>query len=136
HQKFFSRQAAELGVPQPLVAHGANAAFYFFGICNSAKRCGDHVAVLEGTGEFVALVGIMPQPMEQLRESPFRRVHAATPIDGFEPFVVRGGSDLGRFALRAMIAPQVVLAKRLKIFIDRNYRRSGGIERNRFYLLP
>ena len=46
-----------------------------------------------------------------------------------------GGRDFRRFALSPMIAPQVVLAERLQILANRNYRRARGIESDRLYLI-
>ena len=112
------------------MAHGADAALYFFRIGDAAQRGRHHVAVLEGGNEFRSLAGIVAQPVQQLGKSPLRRIHAAAPLDRFQPFAVSGFGDLRRLALGAMVAPQVVLAERLHVFADRNHRRAGGIERN------
>ena len=47
-QKLLGRQSSQTGIPEPFVSHGTDAAFYVFGIGNTAKRRGNHVAVLEG----------------------------------------------------------------------------------------
>ena len=83
-QKTLRRQAAERGIPHPLVAHGADAAFHAAGIGDAAQRGRDHVAVLEGADELRALVWIVAQPVQQLGESPFGGVDAAAPLDGLE----------------------------------------------------
>ena len=55
-KKRLRRQAVPLGIPHPLVAHGADAALGQFGIGDAAERGRHHVAVLEGGGELRALV--------------------------------------------------------------------------------
>src|ERR1700685_3646563 len=63
-QKTFRRKATELGIPQPLVAHGADAAFCFSRIGDTAKRSRDHVAMLEGGSELRPFIWIVAQPMQ------------------------------------------------------------------------
>ena len=81
---------------------------------------GDHVAVLERGDEAVALVGIVPQPVQQLRESPLGGVDAAAPLDGFEArracavSVIWAASSPG-----AVVAPEVVIVERLELLADR-----------------
>ena len=83
-EKVFRRQAAERRVPHPFVAHGADAARDVGGIGDAAEHGRDHVAMFERGDESRALVGIVAQPVQQLRESPFGGVDAAAPIDGCE----------------------------------------------------
>ena len=68
--------------------------------------------------------------MQKLGESPLRRVHAAAPLDRLQAFAVRCLGDLFSLAFCAVIAPQVVLAKRLQLSIHRNDRGTCGVERN------
>ena len=61
--------------------------------CSSAvaKRC--------------ALLGIVPQPVQQLGEAPLVRVDVAAPVDGLEVFGERQLCDLAGLFVRAVIAP-------------------------------
>ena len=104
--------------------------FTFLRIGDAAQRRRHHVAVLEGGDEFGALVGIVPQPVQQLGESPLRRIDSAAPVDRFQPFAMRGFGDLRGFAFGAVIAPQIVFAERLQVLADGNHGRAGGIERD------
>ena len=104
----------------------------------ASRRIGDaaqhrrhHVAMLEGGDELVALLGIVPQPVQQLRKAPLGGIDAAAPVDGFESVLVRLRGDLRRFAPGAMIAPEIVIVERRHAVADRNDARTGSIERNR-----
>ena len=88
-QEFLRREAAELLVPHPFVAHRADAARDGRGVGDAAQDGRRHVAVFERGRHAVALAGIVAQPVQQLRPAPFRRVDAAAPLDGVE--VRRGG---------------------------------------------
>src|SRR6185437_12227689 len=46
-KKIFRRESSQICIPQPFVAHRADAALYFGWIGNAAQRGGDHVAMLE-----------------------------------------------------------------------------------------
>ena len=116
------------GVPHPLVAHGADASFDLRRVRDPAKRRGDHVAVLEGAGKFLALVGIVPQPMQQLGESPLGGIHASAPLDGLQFLAICQFGDLGGFLLCAVIAPQVVVVERSHIRSDWNHAGARGVE--------
>jgi hypothetical protein len=59
-----------------------------------------------------ALFRIVPQPVQQLRESPFRRIHSTAPLNGLELLAVRTFGNFLRFLLGAVIAPQVVVIQR------------------------
>src|SRR4029077_12523661 len=85
-QKALWWESAQGCIPHPLVAHGANAALHAAGIGDSAKGGGDHVAVLERAGEFLALFWIVTQPVEKLGKSPLGGVDSAAPLDGLELF--------------------------------------------------
>ena len=134
-QKGFGRQAAEGAVPQPFVAHRADAAFRRARVGDAAQRRRDHVAMLERARELSSLVGIVPQPMQQLRESPFGGIHAAAPVDRREAFPMRDLGDLRRLALGAVVAPKVIIVERAHRRIDRHHARPGGVERDRGHLV-
>ena len=59
-QKIFRREAAEGSIPEPFVAHGADAAFDGTRVGDAAKCGGDHVAVFERGSEGFAFRGIVP----------------------------------------------------------------------------
>jgi len=105
NEKILRWQAAERGVPHPLVAHGADAALHLLGIGDAAERCGNHIAMFERRNEFWAFPGIMAKPMQELGETPLRGIDAATPLDRRELLAMRGCGDFRRFRLGAMIAP-------------------------------
>ena len=44
---------------------------------------------------------------------------------------MRGGGNLGRFLLSAVVAPKVILAQRLEIFAYRDHRGAGRVDRDR-----
>ena len=128
-EKILRRQAAERSVPHPFVPHGADAALHLLRIRDAAKRCGDHVAMFKRRDEFSALRGIVAKPVEEFRESPFRGIHAPTPVDRGELLTMRGRGDFGGFRFGTMIAPQIIVVEGLKIFADGNDGRAGRIER-------
>ena len=66
------RQAIPARVPHPLVAHGADAALELAYGGDAAERGGDHVAMLQSRDESGSLVRVVPQPVEQLGETPLR----------------------------------------------------------------
>src|SRR5271170_1538981 len=109
YEKFFGRKPAEVGVPEPLVTHGADATFYLTGIGDAAESSGGHVAMLEGRDKFFAFVWIMTEPMQKFGEAPFGGVDAAAPLDGLKIFAVCSVCDFRGFVFRAVIAPEVVL---------------------------
>ena len=53
--------------------------------------------MLEGGGKIVAFVGIVAQPVQQLRESPLRGIDSAAPLNGFEFLPVSGLCDFFGF---------------------------------------
>ena len=116
------------------MTHGAHAALCLTGIGDSGERRGDHVAVLERSCEFCALLGIMAQPVEELGEAPLVRVDASAPLDGFEIFRVGERCDLLRFFFCAVIAPEVVVVERFEVGVDGNYARSGSVKSDSFNL--
>ena len=112
------------------MAHGTNAAFDLFRVRDAAQSSGHHIAVFECRNKLASLAGIVPQPVQQLREAPFRRIHAAAPFDGFEFFAVRCFRNFRSFLFGAMVAPQIVVVERLEILPNGNHRRARGIQRN------
>src|SRR5579859_2239079 len=88
-EKFLGWETAERGVPHPLMAHGANAALYLLRVGDAAQRRRDHVAMLERGNKLRALGRIMPKPVQQLRKTPFRRIHSAAPLNRFQVFAPR-----------------------------------------------
>src|SRR4051812_22715305 len=86
--------------------------------------------MLERRHELVRAVAIMPQPMEKLGESPLRGVDSSTPLDRLQAKFVCFACDLGSFFPGPVIAPEIVLVERLKIFSYRDDARSGGVERH------
>ncbi len=93
------------------------------GSVDAAQHGRDHVAVLERRHEPVALVRVVAQPVQQLRESPLRRVHAAAPVDGLESAsrarraVMSAASSPG-----AVVAPEVVVVERHETLAHRARR--------------
>src|SRR5215470_13030919 len=135
-EKRLRRQASEIGIPQPFVAHGADTAFYLFWIGDSAQSGGYHIAVFKCRSEVCALCRIVAKPMQQLGNTPLRGVHTTALLDGFQLLAMGGFRDFRGLAFSTMVAPQVVLAERLQVFVDGNDGRSGGIESNRLDLVP
>ena len=84
------------------------------GIGDAGEGRGDHVAVLEGGDEAVALVGVVAEPVEQLGEAPLVRVDVAAPVDGFEVFGKGELGDLAGLLVGAVIAPEVVVVEGLR----------------------
>ena len=128
HEEFFGGQTAESGMPEPFVAHSADAAFYSGGIGDAAESGGDHVAVFESAGETGAFIGIVAQPVEEFGETPFGGVHAAAPFNGFEIFAMSHRGDFGGFGFGAVIAPQIVFVERNHSGGDGDDGGAGGIE--------
>ena len=83
-EELLGRQSAPLRVPHPLVAHGADAARDLVGIGDAAQSGRDHVAVFERGDELRAQLGIVAEPVQQLRPSPLGGVDAAAPVDPLE----------------------------------------------------
>ena len=81
-QELFRRQAAQRGVPHPLVAHGADAARNGGRVGDAAQHGGHHIAMFQRGGEAAALFGIVAQPVQQFGEAPLGGVDAAAPVDG------------------------------------------------------
>ncbi len=135
-QKRLRRQASPFRIPHPLVAHRAYAAFRLPRIRNAAQCRRHHVAVLESRRELAALVRIVTQPVQQLGESPFVRVHSAAPLDRLEVLLVRERRDLLSLGFGPMIAPQVVLVQRLHEIVHRDDAGACGVERDGSNLLP
>ena len=66
-----------------------------------AERGGHHVAMFEGRDELGALLGVVAEPVQQLREPPLREVDAAAPVDRLEVFGSAPARDLpGLFLAR------------------------------------
>src|SRR3954467_8696603 len=84
YEELFRWKAAERFVPKPLMAHGADTAGRLRCLANTAEGCRDEVTMLEGGRELVALVRVMPEPVQQFRKAPFRRIPPAAPLDGFQ----------------------------------------------------
>ena len=91
--------------------------------------------MFEGGHKLRSLVGVVPKPVQQFGKSPLRRVNSAAPLDGLQAFPVSHVRDFGSLALGSVVAPQVILAERPKIFSDRNHRGARGIERDRLHLI-
>ena len=108
-KKLFGRESAETLVPHPFMSHCAYAARRLPNIVNTAKHSGNVVAVFECRYEPFVFNGIVPQPVEKLRESPFRGVHAATPLDRWQVLLMCLSSDFCGFARGSVVGPQVVL---------------------------
>src|SRR6266545_3151719 len=86
--------------------------------------------MLERGGHLPALFGIVAQPVEQLGESPLGGVDAAAPAQRFELLRTARVGDLTRFALGAMVAPEVIVVQRLEPFVHGDDARAGGVERD------
>src|SRR5204862_1458852 len=80
-EKILRRQAAERSAAHPFVPHGADAALHLLGVGDAAKRCADHVAMFKRRDEFSDIRGIVAKPVKEFRESTFRGIHAARPVD-------------------------------------------------------
>ena len=122
------RKAAPLGVPHPLVSHGADAALYLCGIGDAGECGGNHVAVFEGGGEAVAFGWVVTEPVEELCEAPLVGVDVAAPVDGLEVFGEGELGDLAGFFVGAVIAPEVVVVDGLEVRVDGDDAGAGGVE--------
>ena len=92
--------------------------------------------MLESRRKLTALLRIVTQPVQQLGESPFVRVHAAAPLDRLEVLLVRERRDLLSLGFSPMIAPQVVLVQRLHAIVHRDDAGACGIEGDGSNLVP
>src|ERR1700761_2996722 len=88
--------------------------------------------MLQGGVKPAALFRIVPQPVQKLGEAPLRRIGAAAPVERRQSLFAALGGDLGRLAPGAVVAPQIIVAQRLEMLIDRNDRGAGGVDRQRF----
>src|SRR5215469_4112734 len=68
--------------------------------------------------------------MQQLSESPFMGINAATPFNRFETLRVCEGRDLLSFGFRAVVTPKVIVIEWLEILTYWNNTRASGIERD------
>jgi hypothetical protein len=91
--------------------------------------------MFKGRREPVAFLWVVAQPMKQLRKIPTRRSTHRRTIDCLEVILMRKGRDLGGFLFRPVIAPEVILVEWNKILVNRNYRRTGGVESDGFNLV-
>ena len=135
-KKLFRRQPAQRLVKHPLVPHRANATRRRRRIFHPAQHRRDHVAIFERGRELRALLRIVPQPVQQLRPSPLRRINAAAPIDRLQLRRPRRPRDLPRFFPRPVIAPQIIIVQRSHLRVHRNHARPRGIERDRLHASP
>src|SRR6202051_5165582 len=97
------------------MTHGTDAALDTRPVVNPTQCGRNHVAVFESTGEFLSLAGIVPNPVEQLREAPLRGIHASAPLDGLQLLPVRELGNLSGFPFCAVVAPEIVVVKREQI---------------------
>ncbi len=115
------------------MSHGANAARDLVQVLDSAQHRRRHIAMLQRRRHAPALIGIISQPVQQLRESPLGRICAPAPPDRFQPAAPRRLRDERRFFPRPVIAPQVIIVQRLQSLAHRNHARPGGVNRDRLY---
>ena len=101
-EELFGRQAAQRGVPHPLVAHGADAARDAAAgsvmpqrVAATMSQCSRAVA------KRGALFGVVAQPVEQLGQAPLGGVDAAAPIDGCELAGARAAAVISAASLQA-----------------------------------
>ncbi len=127
-QKRLRRQSTPARIPHPLMPHRADTARHQRRIRNSDQRSRHHVAVLQRRSKPLALLRIVPQPIQQLRKSPLMRVHAAAPLNRFQPRRMRQLCNLLRFLMRPMITPQHIFVQRLQLRIHRDHARSSRIQ--------
>jgi hypothetical protein len=127
-EEFLGGEAAEGVVPHPFVAHGADAAGGEGRVGDAAEGGGDQVAVFEGGGHPGALVRVMAEPVEEFGEAPFGGIDAATPGEGFEAGGAAVGGDFGGFAVGAVVAPEVIVADGLEVFVHGDDGGASGIE--------
>ena len=90
--------------------------------------------MFDGGNHLIALTGVVPQPVQQLRESPFRRIDPTAGPDRRQLHLVCNFGDPRRFSCRAVIAPEVVVAERLAAGAEWNDRGAGGVECQRLDL--
>src|SRR5262249_4120508 len=126
------RESAESGIPHPLVAHGADAAWDGGGIGDAAKDSGDHVAMFKCGGESSSARGVAAEPAEELGDAPLAGVDAAAPVDGLELGGMGGIGDLSGFLPGAVVAPEVVVVDGVELGIDRDDGGAGGVEGDGF----
>ena len=87
-------------------------------------------------GGLVAFVGIVAQPVEELGPAPFGGVGSSAPVDGGQVgFVARAAVISGGFLPGAVVAPEIVIADRVQVFVDGDYARAGGVDRYGFDVL-
>ena len=130
HQKLLRRQPAPLGIPHPLVAHGADAALQLVDLGDAAKRSRHHVAMFQRGDKLRALFGIVAQPVQQLCEPPLVGVDAAAPRNAFKAQRMRLLRNLFGLGKGAMIAPEVIIVQRFQALAHRNHARSGRVQRD------
>jgi hypothetical protein len=68
--------------------------------------------------------------MEEFRETPFRRIDTAAPLDRGELLAVCGCGDFRGFSFGTVIAPQIIVIERLETFAYGNDGGAGGVESN------
>ena len=119
----------QVAVPQPLVPHRANRTRHAIGISDAAQHRRDHVAVLERGHERSAFGRMVTHPVEELGETPLRRIHTAAGLDRGQLLLVRHAGNEGRLVLRPVVAPEVVIIERHESLPDRDHGRARGVER-------
>jgi hypothetical protein len=68
--------------------------------------------------------------MEEFRETPFRRIDTAAPLDCGKLLAVGGCGDFRGFGFGAVITPQIIVIERLEVFAYGDDRGTGGVESN------
>ena len=91
--------------------------------------------MLKGGNKLRAFFRIVAQPVQQLREAPFGRIHSAAPLNRRKLFAMRRFRDLRGFSFGTVIAPKIIFVERLKIFPNGNHRRTGGVHGQRLHLI-
>src|SRR6185312_16850719 len=69
-KELFGGESAELRVPHPFVAHGANAERRLPRIGDTAQSSGKHVAVFKGRNKARSFFRMMPKPVQKFRKTP------------------------------------------------------------------
>ncbi len=133
-QELLRRQSSQRLVPHPLVAHGAGRARHLIDVRDPAQHRRNHVAVFEDGDQLTALVRVVPQPVQELRETPLRGVHAAAPFDRFQLSCVRRLGDQGRLTPGPVVAPQVVVIERPEALPQRDDAGTRGVQRDGLHL--
>ena len=118
----------QVAVPQPLVPHRANRTRHRIGIGDAAQHGRDHVAVLERGHERSAFGRMVTHPVEELGETPLRRIHTAAGLDRGQLLFVRHAGNEGRLVLRPVVAPEVVIIERHESLPNRDHGRARGVE--------